>query len=229
MSLQVLLEKLAGVCLVEKLRYIQLYEADFNFFQQFIFGQEALNNLTEQELLPEKHFSKKRSTAEDAKFDKTLKADNLRQARTPMSNVSVDTTQCYDRVNHVTVSLVWLELMGVIGPIRVLLRCLQTMRFYQRTGHGDSSTFTGGDRFYFTGLGQGSRAPPSWVCLSSVIVNILRRLKHGARMLDLDPITGALIHTVGAMFVDGSDLYCWVESMQSAEKLYETMQKETKI
>ena len=33
MSLQVLLEKLAGMCLVEKLRYIQLYEADFNFFQ----------------------------------------------------------------------------------------------------------------------------------------------------------------------------------------------------
>ena len=33
MSLQVLLEKLAGICLVEKLRYIQLYEADFNFFQ----------------------------------------------------------------------------------------------------------------------------------------------------------------------------------------------------
>ena len=30
-SLRVLLEKLAGVCLVEKLRYIQLYEADFNF------------------------------------------------------------------------------------------------------------------------------------------------------------------------------------------------------
>ena len=38
-SLQVLLEKIAGVCLVEKLRYIQSYEADFNFFQQFIFGK----------------------------------------------------------------------------------------------------------------------------------------------------------------------------------------------
>ena len=31
-SLQVLLEKIAGICLVEKLRYIQLYESDFIFF-----------------------------------------------------------------------------------------------------------------------------------------------------------------------------------------------------
>ena len=33
MSLQVLLEKLTRVYLVEKLRYTQPYEADFNFFQ----------------------------------------------------------------------------------------------------------------------------------------------------------------------------------------------------
>ena len=45
----------------------------------------------------------------------------------------------------------------------------------------------------------------------------------------LDHITGALTHTVDAMFVDDSDLYCWVESMKNAEELYETTQKETKI
>ena len=78
------------------------------------------------------------------------------------------------------------------------------------------------------GLGQGSRgAPPSWICLSSVIVNILRKLKHGAHIRD--PMTGWLIHTVGAMFVDDSDLYCWVESMPRAEDLYETIQAETKM
>ena len=78
------------------------------------------------------------------------------------------------------------------------------------------------------GLGQGSRgAPPSWMCLSSAIVNILRKLKHGAHILD--PMTGSLIHSVGAMFVDDLDLYCWVESMPSAEDLYETIQIETKM
>ena len=57
------------------------------------------------------------------------------------------------------------------------------------------------------GLGQESRgAPPSWICLSSVIVNILRNLKHGAHLID--PMTASLIPSVGAMFVDDSDLYC---------------------
>ena len=91
------------------------------------------------------------------------------------------------RVPHIIMPLVWFALIGVTRPIRVLLYCLQTMRFYQILGHGNSSTFTGGDRFYFMGLGQSSGgAPPSWVCLSSVIVYILRKLRHGARMLDPD-------------------------------------------
>ena len=63
-----MLENVAGICLVERLRSIQLYEADFNFYNQFIFGQKAMSALTEHGYLPEEHFSQKGSTAEDAKF-----------------------------------------------------------------------------------------------------------------------------------------------------------------
>jgi hypothetical protein len=38
-GLQVMLEKIAGVRLVEKLQAVQLYEADFNCYNQFIFGR----------------------------------------------------------------------------------------------------------------------------------------------------------------------------------------------
>ena len=71
-----------------------------------------MDTLTKNGFLPDEHFSKKGSTAEDAKFDKTLMADLSRQARKPMSNVSVDAAQCYDRVNHIIMSLVWYSLMG---------------------------------------------------------------------------------------------------------------------
>ena len=40
-------------------------------------------------------------------------------SRTPMSILSVDAAQCYDRVNHVIVSLMWLALIGLVGPIKV--------------------------------------------------------------------------------------------------------------
>lgn len=230
--LQVMLEKVAGICLVERLRSIQLYEADYNFYNQFIFGQKAMSALTEHGYLPEEHFSQKGSTAEDAKFDKTLMADLSRQARHPMAIVSVDASNCYDRVNHVIMSLVWLALLGMSNftAIAATLFVLQSMRFYQRTGFGDSETFFGGNRLLklFQGLGQGNRAaPPSWIMLSSVLVNVFRGLDYGAKICD--PITRAIIHSMGALFVDDTDLYKWGERLMSSEDVWEELQHETTV
>jgi len=146
-GLQVMLEKIAGVCLVEKLRAIQLYEADFNCYNQFIFGQTAMDALSTNDYLPEELFSQKGSTAKDAKFDKTLMAHLSRQARQPMTVVSADAAYCYDRVNHIVMSLVWLVLTRNMPAIVATLICLQTMKFFQRTGFGDSKSFFGGPRY----------------------------------------------------------------------------------
>jgi hypothetical protein len=171
-GLQVMLEKIAGVCFVKKLQAIQLYEADFNCYNQFIFGKQALQTLTDSRYIPEELFSQKGSTAEDAKFNKTLMADLSRQARQPMTIISADAAYCYDRVNHVIMSLVWLVLTnGNIPSIVAAMICLQTMKFFQRTGFGKSKTFFGGPLYfpYMMGLGQGNRAvPPSWIQLSAV-------------------------------------------------------------
>ena len=99
--------------------------------------------LTANNFLPEELFSQKGCTVEDAKFDKTLMADLSRQARHPMTVVSVDAAYCYDRVNHVIMSLVWLALTGNIPAIVATLTCLQTMKFFQRTGFGDSKSYFG--------------------------------------------------------------------------------------
>jgi hypothetical protein len=101
-GLQVMLEKIAGVCLVEKLQAIQLYEADFNCYNQFVFGKVAMDALNSIGYRPEELFSQKGSTSKDAKFDKTLMADLSRQARHPMTVVSADAAYCYDRVNHIS-------------------------------------------------------------------------------------------------------------------------------
>jgi hypothetical protein len=155
-GLQVMLEKVAGVCLVEKLRAIQLYEANFNCYNQFIFGGQAMQVLTNSGYIPEELFSQKGSTAEDAKFDKTLMATLSRQARHPMTIVSADAAYCYDRVNHVIMSLVWLVLTnGNIPAIVASLICLQTMKFFQCTDFRESKTFFGGKAYfpYMMGLG----------------------------------------------------------------------------
>ena len=117
-------------------------------------------------------------------------------------------------------SLVWLAL--------IFLHCMQNMKLFQRAGFGNSTTFLdgGGLTKYLIGLGQGSRgAPPSWIQLSSVIVNVLRGLDCGAMIAD--PITGGMIHTVGSMFVDDTDLNYWQESLKLGEELFEKIQEET--
>jgi hypothetical protein len=58
-GLQVMLEKIAGVCLVKKLQAIQLYEANFNCYNQFIFGRRAMQALTASGYIPEELFSPK--------------------------------------------------------------------------------------------------------------------------------------------------------------------------
>jgi hypothetical protein len=123
-GLQVMLEKIAGVCLVKKLRTIQLYEANFNCYNQFIFGKYAMQTLTKSGYILEELISKKGSTAKDAKFDKTLMADLSRQLRWPMIVTSADAAYCYDRVNHMIKSLVWLVLTnGSIPAIVAAMIC----------------------------------------------------------------------------------------------------------
>jgi hypothetical protein len=220
-GLQVMLEKIAGVCLVEKLRAIQLYEVDFSCYNQFIFGKHAMHTLTESRYNPEELFSQKDSMAEDAKLDKTLMADLSRQARHPMMVTSADAAYYYDRMSHIIMSLVWLVLTnGNIPAIVAALICLQMMIFFQRTGFGKSKIFFGGPFCfpYMMGLGQGNRAaPPSWIQLSMVSVNVFKQLNLGT--LIQDPITAEVIHSMETLFVDDTDLYTWRENILDPGKL----------
>ena len=88
--------------------------------------------------------------------------DLSRQSKTPIASVQVDAANCYDWVNHIIISLVWLMLLGThnFGAVQAALFTLQTMKFYQRTGYGESASYFGGTNLikYIMGLGQGSRA-----------------------------------------------------------------------
>ena len=60
------------------------------------------------------------------------------------------------------------------------------------------------------GLGQGNRAAHlSWIQLSVVLVNIYKQLNLGS--IKTDPIIAEIIHTMGALFVDDTNLYTWLE------------------
>jgi hypothetical protein len=219
---QVMLEKIAGVCLVKKLCAIQLYEADFNCYNQFIFSKHAIQTLTKNGYIPEELLSQKGSTAKDAKFDKTLMANLSRQARRPMVVTLADATYCNDHANHIIMSFIWLVLTnGNIPAIVAAMICLQTMKIFQRSGFGESKIFFGGPFYfpYIMGLSQGNRAaPPSWIQLSAVLVNAFKQLNLGT--LIQDPITVEVIHSMGALFVDDTNIYIWQENILHPGELW---------
>lgn len=225
-ALQVMLEKIAGVCLVDKLRSIQLYKADYNWFNKFMFNAAALAALESSGCLPKEHYSQRGSTSEDACLDKTLTTDISRLSQQPLAITSVDAAQCYDRVNHTMMALVWLALKVPFRAVSIIVGCLQFMKIYTRTGWGDSMRYFGGDRQKapFCRLGQGSKAAPaSWIQLSSVIVNAFKSWGFGAKIRDL--INNSTSHTVGCVFVDDTDLYVVDESLNTIEQMAASAQQ----
>jgi hypothetical protein len=75
------------------------------------------------------------------------------------------------------------------------------------------------------GLGQGIRtAPPSWIQLSAVMVNVYKQLGLGTNIHD--PITDDIIHSMGAMFVEDLDLYTWKDIITDPVELMLQAQQE---
>ena len=68
------------------------------------------------------------------------------------------------------------------------------------------------------GLGQGSRAaPPLWIQLSLVLVNVYKQLGLGC--FTTDPILLEEIHSAGALFVDDADLYTGDDRQSESDEL----------
>jgi len=75
------------------------------------------------------------------------------------------------------------------------------------------------------GLGQGNHAaPPSWIQLSAVLVNVYKQLGLGTDLHD--PITDERIHSMGTMYVDDLDMYMWKDAIMDPFELMLQAQQE---
>jgi hypothetical protein len=157
----VMLEKTPGVCLVDKLQVILLLEADKNCHNGEIFGQRMLNLVRDEGFIPTEQQADKQKTAEDGLFMmKVLKHDISRQKRAPFAQMSVDAANCYDRIHHLILGLMLLAMGVPIGPITAMHYIIQSMKYFLRTGYGESKSHMSGilTQQLMHGLCQGNRA-----------------------------------------------------------------------
>jgi hypothetical protein len=75
------------------------------------------------------------------------------------------------------------------------------------------------------GLGKGNHAaPPSWIQLSAVLVNVYKQLGLGTDLHD--PITDERIHSMGSMYLDDLDMYMWKDAITDPVELMLHAQQE---
>jgi hypothetical protein len=104
-------------------------------------------------------------------------------------------------------SLLLLAIVVSIGSIVAMLFPIQSMKFFQRTSRGNSTTFMGGrgKDNPLQGLCQGNGAGPTcWLMLSSILMHCYKRQGFGLHIIL--PISGAIIDLLGKIYVDDTDL-----------------------
>jgi hypothetical protein len=156
------------VSLVDKLQAILLMEGDFNFFNKWVFGHEAINQLYKMQYVPGDQYSQQESTAEDLKFDNRLTMDMSRQFCQLLVAILADADKRYDCINHIVMSLLLQAIVGKTGAVDAMLTPIQSMKFFQCT-----NTHMGGrsESNPLQGLCQGNGcAPACWLMLISTIM-----------------------------------------------------------
>jgi hypothetical protein len=87
-----------------------------------------------------------------------------------------------------------------------MLGAIKNMKFFLRTGFGDSTSFAGGGISIKTqGMCQGNGASPAgWAVISICILNAHGRKGHGAKFIC--PVTKLQKHLSAILYVDDTDI-----------------------
>ena len=163
---------------------ICLLEADFNWWNKLIFAKRMMQQAIRDGKIPQECFAKKHSHCNNAVLTKQFFCNSSRCLHHPAGLVECDFGDCYDRAAHPPTSIA-LQSWGIPKPaVRVLLTSMQTMQYVLKTGLGESTdSYRGTVSHPNSGLAQGSGAsPPSFMALSSLIVNAYRCMGHGAQI-----------------------------------------------
>jgi hypothetical protein len=209
-SITVLLEKVFGVRLIDKLRAICLLEADFNWLNKLIFAHRLEQHCRKHGLVPHEQFAKSRTTSQEASLVKNLETDNGRILHNSMSITSADMDQCYDRANG-SIAGVAARAHGVSKQSTTLmLTTMQHMQYFVKSGFGlaDTPSFQGTPDSKLMGLGQGSGAAPLGMRgVVTLAINAYKTLGHGMQV----PFSRSqrLLYLAAIIYVDDTDLLHW--------------------
>jgi hypothetical protein len=104
--------------------------------------------------------------------------------------------------------------------VKVMLSVLQTMRFFLRTGYGDSERSYSGTRDNPLGsLGQGNgAAPPAFTAVSTLLILPYVNMGYGVEWESA--VSGALFTIAAILYVNDTDLLHWAKSTGMSDEAF---------
>ena len=173
-TVQILLEKDKGRPWTNRLRIIELFDAQLNCGLQTIFGKRMVYNaLKRNQIHTSAYGSVPKRTAQDAIMEKVISYDMMRTTKTSGAIFDCDAKGCYDRIIP-ALQTISCRRLGVPRTTALFFpRLWNKCKHYVRTKHGISRQYfqsTATEVLY--GIGQGNGAGPAF-WLANLIVMFL--------------------------------------------------------
>ena len=180
--INLMIHKLDESFLINKLRVIHLFEADYNGTIGILFNRKVLYNAEQKGLLNNNQWGcRPHRQAEDALMLKELTYNLSTLTKTTLATFDNDATGCFDRVPCSMAMLASRRLGADTNMCRLQADTLQHIQHQLRTAFGLSDkTYTSDSTTEIHGQGQGSRAgPPTWVFVSSLLLDCMSKHASG--------------------------------------------------
>ena len=185
-AVSVMLEKDKGRPKIDRLRIIQLFEADYNFFLSLVFGHRLMGFARRHCQFNESQYgSLKGKQAQSAILNKILTYDYFRLQREDAATSEFDAAANYDRILPAIAVIACQRLGLAVKAGDLLYSSLEKLTHRVRTLYGLSTAYgTTADCPLF-GSGQGSGGSPTfWAVIADALFNTIDDYGHGLSLQD---------------------------------------------
>jgi len=180
-----ILEKIPGRPLIEKLRVIMLFDAQFNFALKLVFGRRMIFHAEDHNVLgTANHGGRPGRQVHDALLEKTLMFEHARLTRTSLITVDNDAKSCYDRIIKAMALLACMAIGLPVEAATMHNKVHDEMTHNIKTRHGLLRAYCGTDDGGSDGVGQGSGAAGAiWLVYSNSLITTLKDFSPGVIMV----------------------------------------------
>jgi hypothetical protein len=217
-----MIEKIPAKPLLNKLRVMHVFEANFNLCLRILCGQRLMCQAESQKALGDPQFgSRKGKSSEEVVLYKVLTYELMRLTRTNGGTFNNDTKACYDRIIPSMTSVCAQRLGMKQVNVGLHARTLQQAKYRLKTSLGTSEmSYSDTKENPLYGLGQGSTAAAfAWAVISAVILQLMKLLQG----IQFSNPTGTIsVKRVMDTFVDDSTSWNnrFEESLQNRSRNY---------